>query len=103
MPKRDYGKYVFYLGMALWLLAAVLKLVDQATLLGLAGLLVLFVAVRNSWGLYVYASTGQAQAKLQGLFEQMDERRGLIFYAVFFVGLLWLAGGLMAFYGLILA
>lgn len=102
MADQDRGKYIFYLGMGLWLLAAILKLVDQSTLLGLAGLLVLFVAVRNSWALYRYVKTGEPQVKLKRLIEQMGLRRGLIFYAVFFVGILWLCGGLMVFYGLIL-
>lgn len=95
-------KSIFYLGIICWLILAAFRLVPYDTLYVLLGALVLFLAVKNIVILFQSMKGNEMHVKIRELVSRMGYRNGIIYYAIFMIGIFLLIGVLLVVYGVTL-
>lgn len=95
MNVEKWSRWLFIIGIVLWTIAALFRLLPLPTLYILLGLLVCYLGIKNIVLVYIGLKKDHVHEKIQPLVDKYGIRKGVTIYMVFFAALYILIGLLL--------
>lgn len=95
------SQYGFILAIAIWVVCAAFNLLTLSQLYLYLGVAAVFLGVKNMVLLNLSQRSGRPHPKMDALMMRYGKQRGILYFALFFIVLFLLIGGLLIYYSFV--